>query len=47
MQQFYVMARVSKRGTANAAAGDLEGKSAIVNVKDAAEIDISIDHTLP
>ncbi len=47
VQQFYVMARVSKSGTANAAAGDLEGKSATVNVKDAAEIDISIDHTLP
>lgn len=47
VQQFYVMARVSKSGTANAATGDLEGKSATLNVKDAGEIAVSIDHTLP
>lgn len=47
VQQFYVVARISKSGTANAAPGDLEGKSATVNVKDAAEIAISIDHALP
>ena len=47
VQQFYVVARVSKSGTANAAPGDLEGKSATLNVKDAAEIAISIDHALP
>ena len=47
VQQFYVVARVSKSGTANAARGDLEGKSATVNVTDAAEIAITIDHALP
>lgn len=47
VQQFYVMARVSKSGTADAGSGDLEGKSATLAVKDAAEIAISIDHTLP
>jgi cytochrome c-type biogenesis protein CcmH len=47
VQQFYVMARVSKSGTANAAAGDLEGKSATLTVKDAGDIEINIDHVLP
>ena len=47
VQQFYVVARVSKSGTANAARGDLEGKSATVNVTDGAEIAITIDHALP
>jgi len=47
VKQFYVMARVSQAGTANAAPGDLEGKSVTVDVKDNAEIDISIDRVLP
>jgi hypothetical protein len=47
VEQFYVMARISKSGTANAAAGDLEGKSATVQAKQTTDIAISIDHTLP
>ena len=41
------MARISQSGTANAAAGDLEGKSATVQAKQTTDIAISIDHTLP
>ncbi|MBK8961248.1 MAG: c-type cytochrome biogenesis protein CcmI [Proteobacteria bacterium] len=47
VKQFYVMARVSKSGTANASSGDLEGKSATLDIKDAAEIAIDIDRALP
>ena len=47
VKQFYVMARVSKSGTANASSGDLEGKSATLDIQDAAEIAIDIDHALP
>ena len=47
VEQFYVMARISKSGTANAAAGDLEGKSATVQATQSTDVAISIDHTLP
>jgi cytochrome c-type biogenesis protein CcmH len=47
VQQFYVVARVSHSGTATASSGDLEGKSATLDVKDAAEITLSIDRVLP
>jgi cytochrome c-type biogenesis protein CcmH len=47
VKQFYVMARVSKSGTANASSGDLEGKSATLDIRDGAEIAIDIDHALP
>ncbi len=47
VQQFYVMARISQSGTANAASGDLEGKSATLTVKDATAVELSIDHVLP
>ena len=47
VQQFYVVARVSHSGTATASAGDLEGKSATLSVKDTAEVKLSIDRLLP
>ena len=47
VQQFYVVARVSHAGTATASAGDLEGKSATLSVKDAPHIKLSIDRVLP
>ena len=47
VQQFYVVARVSHTGTATASAGDLEGKSATLSVKETAEVKLSIDRRLP
>ncbi len=47
VQQFYVVARVSHTGTATASAGDHEGKSATLSVKDAPHINLSIDRVLP
>ena len=47
VQQFYLVARVSHSGTANASSGDLEGKSATLSVKDDAEVKLSIDRLLP
>ena len=47
VQQFYLVARVSHSGTAKAASGDLEGKSATLSVKDQAEVKLRIDRVLP
>ena len=47
VQQFYLVARVSHSGTANASSGDLEGKSATLSVKDGAEVKLTIDRILP
>ncbi|MGE3846216.1 MAG: c-type cytochrome biogenesis protein CcmI [Gammaproteobacteria bacterium] len=45
--RFYLVARISQGGSANAQAGDLEGKSAEMAVADGAQVDITIDHVLP
>ena len=47
VKQFYLVARISHGGTANAAAGDLEGKSGQLAVENGMQVEVSIDHLLP